>query len=417
MNKPASNSESLFESPQFIAVWTVGILIGIVRWLEFLAVGIFAYDVTNSAFLVALLALLRFLPLALFGSYIGALSDLFDSARLLIIGLTMAAIVSLIMTGLFIFNAAEYWQVAIAVFLSGVFWASDQPLRRKIIGEIAGITRIGEAMATDAATSNGSRLIGPLLGGVIYQWVGGTGIFFIGCILYGIAIFLMKRTKWSNHPSASELGFNPVTPLRGAWQAITYASKNREVLCVLGITVVFNIWGFPMLSMIPVIGKEELGLTPGFVGAISAFEGGCALIGSLLIAKIIKPQYYRQVYFLGVCALLIIIFFMGISPGLTTLIIGLIGAGFAGACFSTMQSTLAYLIAPREMRGRLLGLITICIGSGLIGFANIGLMADRYGPSEALAIIAIEGAVPMLVIGIIWRELRRATPPTAKSEA
>ncbi len=69
------------------------------------------------------------------------------------------------------------------------------------------------------------------------------------------------------------------------------------------------------------------------------------------------------------------------------------------------------------MRGRLLGLITICIGSGLIGFANIGLMADRYGPSEALTIIAIEGAVPMLVIGIIWKELRRATVPTAKSEA
>ena len=158
MNKPASNSESLFKNSQFIAVWTVGILIGIVRWLEFLAVGIFAYDVTNSAFLVALLALLRFLPLALFGSYIGALSDLFDSARLLIIGLTMAAIVSLIMTGLFIFNAAEYWQVSIAVFLSGVLWASDQPLRRKIIGEIAGMKRIGQAMATDTATSNGCWL-------------------------------------------------------------------------------------------------------------------------------------------------------------------------------------------------------------------------------------------------------------------
>ena len=49
---------SLFSDRRFIAVWTVGILVSVVRWLEFLAVGIFAYDVTGSAFLVALLALL-----------------------------------------------------------------------------------------------------------------------------------------------------------------------------------------------------------------------------------------------------------------------------------------------------------------------------------------------------------------------
>ena len=98
-------------------------------------------------------------------------------------------------------------------------------------------------------------------------------------------------------------------------------------------------------------------------------------------------------------------------PGFTTLMLGLVGAGFAGAGFSTMQSTLAYLASPEEMRGRLLGLITICIGSGLIGFANIGLMADWYGAPTALIIIAVEGTLPMLLIGIAWKELRLTTPP------
>ena len=78
-----------------------------------------------------------------------------------------------------------------------------------------------------------------------------------------------------------------------------------------------------------------------------------------------------------------------------------------------MQSTLAYLASPPEMRGRLLGLITICIGSGLIGFANIGLMAESFGASTALSIVAIEGALPMMLIGLIWRELRSPHPPNA----
>lgn len=403
---------SLFSDRQFLAVWTVGILVSVVRWLEFLAVGIFAYDVTDSAFLVALLALLRFLPLALFGSLLGALGDMMDSARLLRITMAVACLASLGMTALFAMGIADYWHVAVSVFLSGIFWASDQPLRRKLIGEIAGLERIGRAMATDTATSNGSRLIGPLLGGAVYQWIGGVGIFAIAAGLYALALFLMMSVRRSKEaPAVAD--FDPLAPFTGAWQAIRYASRNREVLCILGVTVVFNIWGFPMLSMVPVIGKEELALSPSLVGMISALEGGSALIGALTIARFVQPSFYRKIYFSGVCALLAIIFTMGQFPGLTTLVLGLIGAGFAGACFSTMQSTLTYLASPSEMRGRLLGLITICIGSGLIGFANIGLMAEWFGASTALSIVAIEGAVPMVLIGLIWRELRSPHPPNA----
>ena len=68
-------------------IWTVGLLSGVVRWLELLAFGIYGYDVTGSAALVALLVVLRFLPLALFGVLLGALSDLFSPRKLMIGGL------------------------------------------------------------------------------------------------------------------------------------------------------------------------------------------------------------------------------------------------------------------------------------------------------------------------------------------
>ena len=45
--------QSIFKDDEFVAVWSVGILFGVVRWLEFLAVGIYAFDVTGSAFLTA----------------------------------------------------------------------------------------------------------------------------------------------------------------------------------------------------------------------------------------------------------------------------------------------------------------------------------------------------------------------------
>jgi MFS family permease len=81
--------------------------------------------------------------------------------------------------------------------------------------------------------------------------------------------------------------------------------------------------------------------------------------------------------------------------------------GLAGACFTTMQSTLIYSVAPPGMRGRLFGLMAICIGTGLIGFFNVGLMGEWFGGSAAIRIVAAEGLIPLLLVGIGWRQLRR----------
>ena len=160
-----------------------------------------------------------------------------------------------------------------------------------------------------------------------------------------------------------------------------------------------------MLSMVPVIGKEELGISASSIGAITALEGMAALTGSLIMARISSPAFYRMIYYYSVCGVLVIVFLMGVFPSTITLVIGLVGFGLAGACFSIMQSTLIYLVAPAEMRGRLLGVMTICIGSGVIGFANIGVMADIFGGSNALWIVSLEGVIPMIIIGICWRQL------------
>jgi len=86
--------------------------------------------------------------------------------------------------------------------------------------------------------------------------------------------------------------------------------------------------------------------------------------------------------------------------GLVIFLVGLSASGF-----STMQSTLVYSVAPPHMRGRLFGVLVICIGSGLVGFANIGLMGEWFGGSAAMRIVAAEGVVPLLLIGLGWRQL------------
>src|SRR6201987_341180 len=65
----------LFGEPDFRRLWLVGLVVFSVRWLEMLAVAGFAYQRTGSPFVVALLTMLRMLPIALFGAPIGAAAE------------------------------------------------------------------------------------------------------------------------------------------------------------------------------------------------------------------------------------------------------------------------------------------------------------------------------------------------------
>lgn len=384
----------------------VGILLGTVRWLEFLALGIFAFDITGSAFLVALLALLRFLPLTLFGLFIGGLADQIDTNKLLQLSIALIGAMSGLMAILFILGITSYWLVAGATFLSGVFWASDTLLRRKLVGDIAGTERLGTAMGIDTAINSATRLIGPLIGGFIYQWFGATGVFVAGVVLYmGSYIFALSIPRSTKSRDALDQWVMP--PLFQAKQALEYALSNREVIFLLSITIVFNVWGFPMFSLVPVIGKVELFLSPSTIGVITALQGMAGFVGAIAIAKFAKPSHYRPIFYYCVWIILLIVFLMGTFPSSMTLALGVAGTGFAAAGFSIMQATLIYQAAPTPIRGRIFGLLTICIGSGVLGFANIGFMAETFGASNALWIVALEGALLMIIIGIVWSDLTK----------
>ena len=65
----------LIGEPDFWRLWLVGLVVFAVRWLEMLAVAVFAYQRTGSPFIVAALTMLRMLPMALFGAVIGAVAE------------------------------------------------------------------------------------------------------------------------------------------------------------------------------------------------------------------------------------------------------------------------------------------------------------------------------------------------------
>ena len=72
---------ALFRNGEFSRLWGIGAVSSTIRWLELLAIGVVVFDLTGSPFQVALMAILRMLPLAIFGALVGALAGRLNPAK------------------------------------------------------------------------------------------------------------------------------------------------------------------------------------------------------------------------------------------------------------------------------------------------------------------------------------------------
>ncbi len=395
---------ALIGNVAFRRVWVSGALSNVNRWLEILAVGVWVYDRTGSAFDVTLMFVLRFFPLMLFGALAGSLAERFDRRILVMVGLCVLTASSTVLGLLAAFGELALWHVAVGAVLNGVIWAGEMPLRRTMLGDIAGDARVAQAMGFDTATNNATRMLGPLAGGALLEGIGISGAFFAGAVLNLLSLLLMARVHIEDGARAGATPAGLLTAIRDGFR---YVRASRPLVATLAVTVIYNIWGFPMTSMVPVIGKDSLELSAFPVGVLQSAEGLGALLGALGIAWFARAVWFRRIYFLGVASYMAAAIVFAASPWFLLSGTILVAAGIGGACFATMQSTLTFLGARPEMRNRAMGMLTICIGTAPIGFLHLGLLAEWLGAHMAVTVISIEGLAMLALALVIWPEARR----------
>jgi MFS family permease len=174
--------------------------------------------------------------------------------------------------------------------------------------------------------------------------------------------------------------------------------------------VIFNLFAWPCTSMIPVIGETALGLGPEGVGVLAGIDGVGALVGAALIGLLARPDRYAAIYVGGTTLYLAMMIGFALAPGPITAGLALLVTGIGGAGFATMQATLTYLMVPPEMRGRALGVLSTAIGTGLLGFLQIGLLANWLGAPAATALVGAQGLLALLITWPLWRPMLGPEP-------
>jgi len=386
-----------FYTRGFWRVWTGSMLWYSARWMDLFVLQWQVLVMTDSAFQVSLIGFYRMAPMFVFGLLTGLLADRMDRRTVLLTAqlwnaLASAAIGTLILTG-----CLELWHLAVLVTALGFSWALDLPSRRSYIYDMVGPRRVVNAMALDHVGMDGAKIVGPILGGLLWPVIGAGG-----CLLILSVGYLVNFCLYLQLPSAApppSAGSPRV--LRSLMEGLTYVLRTPVVLGVLSITAVMNLLGFPYQHMVPVVGRQVLGLGPLPTALLVAADGLGALTGSLVVASLGDVRWKGRLFVVGSFLLMGTVLLFSFSRWYLLAFGLLFLAGVGVACFATMQSSLILTSASDAMRGRAMGTLMLAIGFGPLGALQIGALASAWGAPLALTVSAGSGV--LLLSLICWK--------------
>jgi MFS family permease len=397
----------LFRTPDFLRLWLVGASANAMRWLELLASGLFVWDVTHSALAVTVVVAVRQLPQLAFGAFAGAVSEAVNRKTIVMLALLVPAVVSTVLATLATTGHLELWHVALGNLISGTMWSTEMSTRRRMVGEVAGPQRIVPAIALDSATNAATRMVGPLLGGIIFGWLGMKGAYTLTALVQFIGAFILAGLAYEQVTRPLNLARIPAEIAEG----LAFARTRNTILLVYGVTVVTNAFAFAYSGLVAPIGAGVFHVSPALVGLLAAAEPIGALTGGSLIAAGLVRMDRRLTFAGGSALFMITLLVMAVSPSYWLAFAALVIGGFGTAGFGNMQTTLMLTEAPAEMRSRLMGLVTVGIGTGPLGVLAAGALSDQFGPRAAILIMASLGLAATLALVVLLRgRSTRITP-------
>jgi predicted MFS family arabinose efflux permease len=240
------------------------------------------------------------------------------------------------------------------------------------------------------------------MGGIAFEWLGMKGAYTLTALVQFAGAFALAGLVHPQVTRRLDLGRIPAEIAEG----LAFAKTKSTILLVYAITIVTNAFAFAYSGLIAPLGVGAFQVSPALVGLLAAAEPIGALIGGAMIAANLVRMDRRVTFAGGAALFMVALIVMALSPSYWLAFAVLVIGGFGTAGFGNMQTTLMLTEAPPEMRSRLMGLVTVGIGTGPLGVLAAGALAAEIGPRGAVLVMAVTGLLSTVVL-TIWLRNRR----------
>jgi MFS family permease len=366
-------------------------------FMQQVAVSWVVLALTNSASLLGVVAFAGQIPGLVVAPVAGVLVDRWNRHRLLLVTQTVAMFQALALAGLVFAGVLAVWHLVALSLLLGVVNAFDMTARQAFLTEMIDRREdLANAIALNSSLVNVSRLVGPLLAGLVL-WLTSAGICFLGnglSYLAVLAALLAMRVRPREHAG------HRVGLLRGLHEGARYAFGFAPVRFILLLLAMTSLLGMAYMVLLPVFARDVLRGGAGTLGLLTGASGLGALTAAVLLAG------RRSVLGLGK--------WITLSPGILGL--ALIGlslarelwlaapllavAGFALIMQMSASNTVLQTIVPEDRRGRVMSYYTTAfLGMAPLGSLLGGTLADLPGDPAVGAPLVVRGAGACCIVG------------------
>lgn len=362
-------------------------------WLQIVAQGWLVLQLTNSAFLIGVVAAVSTLPSLFFSLIGGVVVDRFSKKRVLLFTQASSMVLAFILGILTIFNVINVLEIIILAFLLGLVSAVDAPARQAFAVETVGKEDLASAIALNSATFNGARVIGPSIAGFLIVVFGTGGAFVINGISYLAIIvallFIRVKVKLpQTHPH----------PFRAIKEGVSYGFSHPIIRIFLLLTAITSVFGWSYATIMPIIARNIFHLGAAGLGYLYAASGMGALLGAVIVSafsKKVSPLFFiLGGNFLFVFSIIGFTFTSQAIFALPFLFVAGLGLLLQ---FSTMNTTIQRLVEDKY-RGRVLSLyVTMFMGFFPFGNFQIGFFTEHFGSSFAIRL----GATIVFIFGLM----------------
>lgn len=365
------------------------------RWMQNVALGVFAFKLSGNATFTTLVVFAQLVPMLMLSLVGGSLADTVDRRMLLLVTQGWQTFWTLILAWQVIDGQISRELLLAIVFLIGLGQAIFAPTFGAVIPGLVGRENLGAAISLNSASMNGARVIGPAIGGLLVPWAGVATVFFINAATYAIIIAVLFISKIPNAKRQGTLSASD--RFLGGFRLARLAPQIGHPLLIM---VAFVLFCLPFIGLMPVIADINWGIDTesSTYGWIYAAFGMGALIGAASTGTVLlhapKPLLVRLS--LGGFGLSLASLAFVRGPVLASL-----GLFFVGFFYFILPVTLSTFIQQHlhdEVRGRVMALWTLSFG-GVVSLTNLwsGWFTDQTSPTTTMLLSATVAVVLALV--------------------
>jgi MFS family permease len=269
---------SPFRRPVFAVIWTATVVSNVGSWMYSAASGWLMTSLNPDPFIVSLVQVATTLPMFLVAIPAGALADILDIRRFLIVTEAAYTFMSFIFATIVWLGAVTPANLLLFIFLTGVAGALTAPAWQSVVPQLVPRQDLSQAVAANGVGINVSRAVGPALGGVMVAKIGIAAPFWFNAISN---LGVIGALLWW-HPPQRRTRHLPVERFYSAIRTgFRHARHNGHLRATLLRAVSFFLFASAYWALLPLVTRSQIAAGPELYGYLLGAIGAAAVATAL----------------------------------------------------------------------------------------------------------------------------------------